>query len=100
LRPVACATGCYHGAMKIEFTNHAQRRMRERNLSRRQLERFVSKPDSVEVSSKNSLRFLLKKRYRHRTSGKDHLLMAICERHGDVLVVVTIVDTSQIRKYS
>jgi len=86
--------------MKIAFTDHALRRMSERNLSRRQVEGFIKKPDSVETSARNSSRFLIKKRYPHRTLGREHLLMAICERTGDTLVVVTIIDTSQIRKYS
>jgi|SRR3989344_1704604 len=86
--------------MKIEFTAHALRRMRERNLNRRQVKEFIGKPDSVEISKKASSRFLIKKRYHHRKLGKDHLLMAICERAGDTLVVVTIIDTSQVKKYS
>ncbi|HEY4517074.1 MAG TPA: DUF4258 domain-containing protein [Candidatus Paceibacterota bacterium] len=86
--------------MKIEFTNHALQRARERNLSRRQVEGFIKKPDSVEISAKNSSRFLIKKRYHHSKLGREHLLMAICERTGDTLIVVTIIDTSQVRKYS
>lgn len=74
--------------------------MRERSLTRKQVEAFVRNPDSVEVSTKNSSRFLIKRRYHNRELGKDHLLMAICERVGDTLLVVTIIDTSQIRKYS
>ena len=87
-------------ASKIEFTDHAQRRMRERNLTRKQVVEFVKNPDSVEISTKNSSRSLLKKRYRNKALGKDHLLMAICERSGDALLVVTIIDTSRITKYS
>ena len=74
--------------------------MHERDLSRRQVEAFVRKPDRVEISEKDQSRLLIKKRYRHHKFGRDHLLMAICERDNDSLVVVTIIDTSQVKKYS
>ena len=86
--------------MKIEFTDHAKKRMRERNLLLRQIEEFVRNPDSREISTKNSRRFLIKKTYYHPALKKNHLLMAICEEDADKVVVITIIDTSKIRKYT
>lgn len=86
--------------MKIIFTEHAKRRIRERALSLRVVKAFIEKPDSVAPSRKDTRRFLIKKIYTHPTFKKIHLLMAICEEDGGTFTVVTIIDTSKIRKYS
>ena len=86
--------------MKIVFTDHAKRRMRERNLSVRQVKGFITNPDTIEPSTKDPRRFLIKKSYYHRSLKRMHLAMMICEQKGSVLVVVTIIDTSKIAKYT
>ena len=85
--------------MRIVFTDHAKRRIRERSLTLKDVRVFLERPDSIEPSSKNPKRFLLKRLYYHPILKRRHLLMAICEQEGDALVIVTIIDTSQIRKY-
>jgi len=86
--------------MKVTFTAHAKRRMRERNLKQKQIRAFVQDPDGVEISSKNTKRFLVKKRYFNATFKKPRLLIAICEQEGNSIVVVTVIDTSKVEKYS
>lgn len=85
--------------MKVIFTEHAKKRIRERNLSIKKVKTFIANPDSIEPSSKNSRRFLLKKLYFHPRFQKQHLFMAICEQEKEGLVIVTIIDTSKIKKY-
>lgn len=85
--------------MKVVFTDHARRRVRERGLTLQEVRSFIASPDSIEPSTKNLKRFLIKKLYYHRRLKKPHLLMAVCEQEGDTLVIITIIDTSQIKKY-
>ena len=85
--------------MKITFTDHAKRRMRERGLLQKQVVDCVTHPDRLERSMKDPRRFLAKKIYFSRTHKKDRLLMAICEQEGTALVIVTVIDTSKIEKY-
>ena len=86
--------------MRIVFTDHAKRRIRERNLTLKDVRVFLGSPDSIEPSSKNPKRFLLKRLYYHPILKRRHLLMAICEQEKKSLIVVTVIDTSQITKYS
>lgn len=86
--------------MEIEFTAHALRRMRERGLGRRQVREFVRDPDTIVVSKKDPMRFLAKKIYHNKLLARTHLLMAVCERERDTLLVITVIDTSQLKKYS
>lgn len=65
--------------MKITFTNHAKRRMRERGLVQKDVIDFVMHPDRVEPSRKDPRRFLVKKVYFRVVYKKDRLLMAVCE---------------------
>ena len=84
--------------MRIRFLDHALRRMRERRLSRRMIIDAIIKPDKAHRSLKDAARFLVKKRYVHG-SGKERLLIIVTERAGEILIVVTVVDTSKIEKY-
>ena len=74
--------------------------MRERNLTVRQIKTFIANADSVEPSVKDPKRFLVKKLYYHPQLKRQHLLMAICEQEREKLVIITIIDTSQVKKYS
>ena len=86
--------------MKVVFTDHAKRRARDRHLSLKVVKSFIENPDDAEQSQKDSRRFLIKKAYFSHAFKKQHLLMAICEKEGDVLVVITLIDTSKVKKYS
>ncbi|PIR83538.1 hypothetical protein COU18_02530 [Candidatus Kaiserbacteria bacterium CG10_big_fil_rev_8_21_14_0_10_51_14] len=86
--------------MKIVFTDHAKRRLRERGLKEKRVREFVRSADSIEVSNKNPKRFLVKRRYFSDTFKKPRLLIVICEHERGVMVVVTVIDTSKIEKYS
>lgn len=84
--------------MRIRFLGHALRRMRERNLSPRTVMEALKNPDKAHRSLKDAGRFLVKKRYTH-ASGKERLLMIVTEKKGDVLIVITVIDTSKTEKY-
>lgn len=85
--------------MKVVFTDHAKRRMRERGLVQKEVIDHVTHPDSIEPSTKDQRRFLVKKIYFNKVHKKDRLLMVVCEQEDSALVVVTVIDTSKIGKY-
>lgn len=87
--------------MKIELTYlaHALVRMRERGISRSDVENACQFPDKVEYSSKEKTRFLIKKIYFNKLLSRDHLLMVICERNEKGAMVITVIDMSKISKY-
>ena len=85
--------------MKINFSDHSLIRAKERNIDRKILINAINFSDKVDVSNKNSKRFIIKKIYRNQLD-KEHLLMIICEEiKNDEIYVITIIDTSKISKY-
>ena len=84
--------------MQIHFLNHALRRMSERNLSQALVKKVIERPDKVEHSIKDSQRFLFKKKYLHNSS-QERLLIVITEKNDNVLIVVTVIDTSKVQKH-
>jgi hypothetical protein len=85
--------------LKIVFTNHALKRLKERGISEKEVREFIKNPDKVEHSLKSPKRFLIKKVYFNRKLGRDHLLLIILEKENSILKVITIIDTSKISKY-
>lgn len=84
--------------MNIRFLNHALLRMAERNISRALIEQVIEQPDKIERSVKDTRRLLFKKKYIHDSVG-ERLLIVVAEESGNIVVVVTIIDTSKIQKY-
>jgi len=85
--------------MKIRFSPHALKRIKERGIAREDVVKTIKFPDKVEISKIAKNRFLVKKVYYHQKLRKDHLLMLICEKERDVLEIITVIDTSKISKY-
>lgn len=84
---------------KINFSKHSEYRAKERNIDKEFLLKAIRYPDKIDISNKNSKRFVIKKIYYNNSLKKDHLLMAVCEKNNNVLHVITIIDTSKITKY-
>ena len=81
--------------MRYRLTPHAEKRMRERAISLNVVRDCLQNPDKVSYDEKG--RYLLKKRY--DKSGKQRLLMIAVERKGGVQEVITVIDTSKVKKY-
>lgn len=84
---------------EIKFLPHALKRMKERGIKQKDIEKFIRNPDKIETSKINRNRFLIKKIYYNKTYSKDHLIMIISERENNSLKIITIIDTSKISKY-
>ena len=85
--------------MKIKFSSHSLKRIKERGIVKEDVVRAIKLPDKIEISKVVKNRFLVKKVYYHQGLKRDHLLMLICEKERDVLEIITIIDTSKISKY-
>jgi len=85
--------------LKIKFSRHALERMKERGISRQLVKETVRSPDKIEKSLINPSRLLIKKLYFNEKLKKDHLLLLILEIKGNLINIITIIDTSKISKY-
>ncbi len=85
--------------LKIKFSQHALKRMKERGISRQLVKGTVRFPDKIEKSLIDPARFLIKKLYFNEKLNKDHLLLVILEIKRNLIHIITIIDTSKISKY-
>lgn len=85
--------------MKIKFSVHAIKRIKERNIAKKTVLEAITNPDKVEISNAKENRFLMKKIYFNKNSKKDHLLLIIYEKEGGILTIITVIDTSKISKH-
>lgn len=74
---------------------HARARMAERAISRALLETALRDPTKIEYDAKG--RMLIKKFYKKR--GRQRLLLVAAERQSKHLAIITVIDTSKVRKY-
>lgn len=81
--------------MRYTLTAHAHKRLRERNISERLIADALENP--TKLLSDDRGRLLLKKLYVRR--GKERLLLIAAEVVQNELVVITVIDTSKIKKY-
>lgn len=81
--------------MRYILTRHAGKRMRERNITQKMLENALKNPTKVLYDVRNRLSF--KKIY---TKGsRQRLLLIVGEVNGNELVIITVIDTSKVKKY-
>lgn len=69
--------------------------MRERDISEKVLKDALDNPSKVGYDQKG--RILIKKLYRR--NGKERLLLIVGEFVADILEIITIIDTSKVKKY-
>ena len=81
--------------MKYVIKPHARERMRERSISERIIKDAVANPTKVGYDPRG--RILIRKLYRR--SGKERLVLVVCEKVSDALEIITIIDTSKVKKY-
>ncbi len=85
--------------MNVEFSPHAELRIKERDLSKSFVVEALFSADKVESTRLNRSRFLAKKIYFNEKLNKEHLLIIVFEKQATFIRVVTIIDTSKIKKY-
>ena len=64
--------------MKLIFSDHAKKRIKERGISASIIKESLMFPDNVDVSTVDKNRFLVKKIYFHEKFRQKHLLMIVC----------------------
>jgi len=77
------------------LTPHAWERMKERAISRKLIDLALQEPTEVMYDEKG--RILLKKLY--VKNNKERLLLIVGEMVDGRLEIITIIDTSKVRKY-
>lgn len=86
--------------MIIKFSKHALQRMQERYVKKAVVYDVITNPQKLEQSLNNQQRFIAKKIYYNEKLLKTHLLMVIYGvMEESVIEVITIIDTSKIKKY-
>lgn len=81
--------------MKYVLSPHAKDRMEEREISDKIVKNALQNPTKISYNSKN--RILIKKLYRRKN--KRRLLLIAGEMEENHLRIITIIDTSKVRKY-
>lgn len=81
--------------MKYLIKPHAVGRMRERSISERLVDDIIANPTKVLYD--NNGRILFKKLYKNK--GVDRLLLIVGEPKKDTLEIITVIETSKIKKY-
>lgn len=76
------------------LSKHAKERMLERRISKFDIEWTLRKPTKLLYNEENKL--LFKKIYGKK---KNRLLIIVAERSGNKLKIITIIDTTNIKKY-
>lgn len=81
--------------MEYIIKPHARKRMQERSISEQVVKDALDSPTKVSYDSRE--RILIKKLYSR--GGKKRLLLVVCDKVEHVLEIITIIDTSKIKKY-
>ncbi len=81
--------------MKYILKPHAKRRMRERNIPEELISRALHNPTQIGYDAKN--RLLIKNIY--VKNNQKRLLLIVGEIHAEILEIITVIDTSKIKKY-
>lgn len=82
------------GRIEIEFSKHAQRQLRERNIDPELVKETVENPECIVAAGKN--RKIAQRTYRRQ--GKDFLLRVVFSEQGG-LQIITMYWTSRVSKY-
>ncbi len=70
-------------------------RMRERKITERIIKDVLDNPTKIEYDTKG--RVLFKKLYQNK--GKERLVLIVGERRGNLTEIITIIDTTKVKKY-
>ena len=81
--------------MKYILKPHAKKRMRERLISEITLRDALDNPTKVGYDAHG--RILIKKLY--QKNKKERLLFVVCEMTANILEIITVIETSKVKKY-
>lgn len=81
--------------MKYVIKPHAKKRMKERAISDSVLQDALEYPTKIGYDANG--RMMFKKVY--RKAGEDRLLLIIGENKGEIFEIITVIDTSKVKKY-
>lgn len=81
--------------MNFVLTDHAKERMTERGISKALIESVLDNPTKILCDTDG--RWLMKKLYRRK--GKKRLLLVAIAVTEHTIKVITVIDTSKIKKY-
>jgi hypothetical protein len=81
--------------MKIIFSKHVLKRLKERKINRRVIRQVIKTPDYLITQPNNRFRALKL----IKLNVNDHLLIIIFERIDDIIKIITAFITSKIEKY-
>jgi len=81
--------------VKYVVTPHARKRMKERNIAEKDVIEALMLP--TKVLSNEKQRMLFKKIY--KKEGKERLLLIAGEQKGNIFEIITVIETSKIKKY-
>ncbi len=81
--------------MKYIITSHAKARMKERGIMEENVKKTIEFP--TETLYDENKRFLFKRLYRR--NGKERLLLVAGEWRGKTCRIITVIETSKIKKY-
>ena len=80
---------------QFRLTGHARRRMAERDISEGQISEALQNPTKIGRDTRQ--RTLIKKVYERK--GKKRLLLLAMEWESDRFCIVTVIDTTKVKKY-
>lgn len=81
--------------MEYILSDHARKRIAERSITKQQVESALRYPTKVLYDNKGRLMF--KKLYLRKSSQR--LLIVVGEKQFSKLKIITVIDTSKVRKY-
>ena len=81
--------------MRYILKPHARMRMRERKITESIIKDALDNPTKIEYDTRG--RVLFKKLYQR--NGKERLLFMVGEGRGDLIEIITIIDTTKVKKY-
>ncbi len=85
----------YAGDMRFTFSSHALERMRERAIPKELIDEALREPTKVSYDANG--RTLVKKLYLKKNVKR--LLLIAGETHDDTFHIITVIDTSKVKKY-
>ena len=81
--------------MDFKLTLHAQKRIRERDISESLISQAIYNPTKISTDSEGVI--LIKKLYFYKN--KNRLLIVAGKKLGSLFLVFTVIDTSKVTKY-
>jgi len=83
--------------MKLKFSKHARERMRQRDISEKQVISIIKNPDRVIDREEDE--YVIYQALRNDKQDADYLFRVFVNTKTDYLTVITVYKTSKLEKY-